>query len=114
MSNIYDKLALTAENMINKYGRSGSLVSIIKSGIDYDPTITESEIAIKMLESRFSTNEIDGTLIKTDDKKFLLAGNITPTIEMELKDGDIKYSIISIIETKPGNKLIISKIQARL
>ena len=100
--------------MVNKYGRSGYLVSIVKSGVDYDPTITEVETEIKILESRFFTNEIDGSLIKLDDKRFLIAGSIIPSIDMKIKDGGKKYSIISIIETKPGNKLIISKIQARL
>lgn len=100
--------------MINKYGRSGYLVSIVKSGVDYDPTITEVETEIKILESRFFTNEIDGSLIKLDDKRFLIAGSILPSIDMKIKDGDKKYSVISIIETKPGDKLIISKIQARL
>ena len=114
MANIYDKAALTAEKMINIYGRSSYLVSVTKSGVDYDPVITETEIEIKLLESRFSINEIDGTLIKTDDKKFLIAGNIAPTIEMKIKDNGKSYSIINIIEAKPGDKLILSKIQARL
>ena len=114
MANIYDKASVTAEKMINKYGRTSYLVSITKSGLDYDPIVTETEIEIKLLESRFSVNEIDGTLIKTDDKKLLIAGNVAPTIEMKIKDSGKKYSIINIIETKPGDKLILSKIQARL
>ena len=114
MANIYDKALSTAEKMINKYGRTSYLVSITKSGVDYDPVITETEVEIKLLESRFSVNEIDGTLIKTDDKKFLIAGSVAPTIEMKIKDNGKSYSIINILETKPGNKLILSKIQARL
>lgn len=107
-------MAFVAEKAINKYGRNSYLVSVTKSGVDYDPIITEVEVAIKLLESRFSINEIDGTLIRSDDKKFLIAGNINPTLEMKIKDNGKSYSIVNIIETKPGDKLILSKIQVRL
>lgn len=100
--------------MINKYGRDCHLVSFIKSGTDYDPDITEELIPCKVLQSIFNTNEIDGTLVRRDDKKFLISSSSSPTIEMNLKDGDKTYSIISLLEVKPGDKLILSKIQARL
>lgn len=99
---------------INKYGRSVNLISIVKSGTDYDPTITETLIPCKMLQSSFLSSEIDGTAIKISDKKFLLAGNIEPTTDMLLKDGDIRYSIVNVFQIKPGPTLILSKIQARI
>lgn len=100
--------------MINKYGRTSYLVSVTKSGVDYDPVITETLISCKALQSIFTTNEIDGTLVKADDKKFLIAGNVNITTDMLLKDGDKKYSIVRIMEVKPGDTLILSKVQARL
>lgn len=114
MTDIYEESKQQAINDINEYGRTVNLVSIAKSGTAYDPVITETLIPCKMLQSNFLAKEIDGTLIKATDKKFLLAGNIEPTTEMLLKDGDIKYSIVNVFYVKPGDTLILSKIQARL
>lgn len=114
MTDIYSRAQSQAERALNKYGRDCHLVSFVKSGTDYDPDITEVLTPCKVLQSIFTTNEIDGTLVRRDDKKFLIGSDHSPTIEMNLKDGDKTYSIISIQEVKPGPTLIMSKIQARL
>lgn len=114
MTDIYSRAQSQAERALNKYGRDCHLVSFVKSGTDYDPDITEVLTPCKVLQSIFTTNEIDGTLVRRDDKKFLIGSDHSPIIEMNLKDGDKTYSIISILEVKPGPTLIMSKIQARL
>lgn len=114
MPDLYDKLSATAERMIEKYGRSVALVSITKSGTDYDPIITETSVNAKMVESRFTSNEVDGTLILSSDKKFIVGSSSNLSIDMKISDNGKKYSIVNIMETRPGSTLILSKIQARL
>ena len=114
MTDIYERPLNQAIKAINKYGRAVNIISLVKSGTDYDPVITETLIPCKMIQSAFTAKEIDGTLIKATDKKFLVAGNIESTTEMLLKDGDIKYSIVNVFQVKPGPTLILSKIQARI
>lgn len=114
MSNIYSKSLEASIGMIEKYGRTMSLVYITQSGSDYDPIIQETTVTAKVLQSIFTTNEIDGTLIKASDKKFLIAGDKEISLDMKIIDGNKKYSIVNILEVQPGSTLILSKVQARL
>ena len=114
MTDIYSRAVIRAEKAIIKHGRNCYLVSFVKSGVDYDPIIIETTTAIKLLQSRFTTNDIDGTLIRADDKKFLIGSLVPITKDMNIRDGSITYSIVNIEEVKPGPTVILYKIQARL
>ena len=115
MTDVYSRAVIQAEKAITKYGRNCYLVSFTMSGVDYDPIITElPPVAIKLLQSRFTTNNIDGTLIRADDKKFLIGSLVPITKDMNIRDGSITYSIVNIEEVKPGPTVILYKIQARL
>lgn len=100
---------------IAEAGRVVDLVSYVNTGPSYDPVMTPVILPdIMAVEKAFKSFEIDGTLVKTGDKRFLIAGDTEPTVNMELHDGGKKYAIKNIEQVKPGDTLILSKVQARL
>ena len=100
---------------IRDSGRPVDLVSYVQTGPSYDPVMTPVVMPdVMALQSSFKSNQIDGTLIKAGDKKFLIAGDVEPTVDMELHDGGKKYEIKAVDQVKPGDTLILSKVQARL
>ena len=114
MTDIYEESKQQAINDINEYGRTINIVSVVYSGTDYDPTITKTNTPVKAVQSFFLSNEIDGTNIKATDKKYLIAGNVTLTTDMKILDGGIEHSIINVLSVKPGDTLVLSKVQARI
>ena len=114
MTDIYEESKQQAINDINEYGRTINIVSVVYSGTDYDPTITKTNTPVKAVQSFFLSNEIDGTNIKANDKKYLIAGDVTVTTDMKILDGGIEHSIINVLSVKPGDTLVLSKVQARI
>ena len=99
---------------IRDSGRPVDLVSYVQTGPSYDPVITPVPESTFAVQSNFRSNQIDGTLILASDKKFLFAGDVTPAIGMSIQDGTKKYEIKNVWQVKPGDTLILSKVQARL
>ena len=100
--------------MIAKYGRQASIISLTKTGTAYNPVISETLTSIFLLQSEYHAKEIDGTLIKTDDKRFLIYSENQITTENKILDNSKKYSIVSIKETMPGSVNLLYEVQARL
>lgn len=113
MSDIYSKLKSTGSRMIQKYGRQIQLIKITKSEADYNPVLSELAVPVYALCSDYNVGEIDGTLIQVDDKKYLLAADIAPSVNDMIQDGDRRLSIIRIKEEKPGNSTVYYEVQAR-
>jgi hypothetical protein len=129
-----------ASKLIAKNGRSMLLVRNINSGSTFDPTITENTAAIVAMQLSYKSNEIDGDIVQREDKLFLVNAAVRPDTNMKIRDlgtgialipvaeqlagfyisGDtgatetsIDYSIISVVEVKPGATTIMYKIQGR-
>lgn len=114
MADLYTRLQNTAKSMIAKYGRQASIISLTKTGTAYNPVISETLTSIFLLQSEYNAKEIDGTLIKTNDKRFLIYSETPISTENKILDNNKKYSIVSIKETMPGSVNILYEVQARL
>lgn len=110
----YDTEKTVAQSMISKFGRDVGIISITKTGTSYNPIISESTISVKALQRNYKANEIDGTLIQSTDKRFLIYSETPITTENKILDNNKKYSVVSIKETMPGPVNIIYEIQVRL
>lgn len=135
------RLAATATRLIAKHGRPLVLVKIDKTGPSFDPVASESVITISGVQLSYAANEIDGNLVRADDKKFLIDASVRIDSDMRIRDlgtgkdivplGDwivgfhefggndtaevvTDYSIISVEEIKPGSTSMIYKVQARI
>lgn len=110
----YDRNVATAVRMIKSRGRAVDLVSYTQTGPAYDPVMTPVSTPTKAVQSNFNSKDVDGTTILSTDLKYLFAGDVEPKKGMDIQDGDKKYSIKNVWQVKPGDTLILSKVQARL
>jgi len=115
MADPYKNFVKLATKMINKYGRSAVLRAEIASGDDWNPTITQTEVPVKVFSSSYSLSEIDGTLIESSDIKFLVDSTVDVETSSKIVDDDGKvYDVISVPIVRPGPTKVMSKVQARL
>lgn len=116
-----DFLELATE-MIGEEGRIVYLVERSNTGSSFDPSYTETETPVKALQTDFSMSEVDGTMVRSDDKKFLIDGIVPIGNAMRIRDkgsdspdSDIEdYSIVYINQLKPGNTVILYEVYARV
>ena len=111
MSYDYSGLANTAQTLIDKFGRDTTLRVNTSSGSEFDPTIVVNDTTIKAVFLSYKTNDVDGTLIKSNDKMLLTYVEVEN--KNEIVDGGHKYEVINVDEVKPGLTPMIYKVQIR-
>jgi hypothetical protein len=107
----YSSLAATAVGLIDKFGRDTTLRTNTVSGTEFDPTIVATDETISAVFMGYKTNEVDGTLIKSNDKMILTYAVID--LKNEIIDGGKKYEVVNVQEVKPGITPMIYKVQLR-
>ncbi|EDW0700492.1 hypothetical protein KV01_004983 [Salmonella enterica subsp. enterica] len=115
----YARLKNRGTALIKKYGYSLSLVRPAKSGIDPatgDRLAGEESLlySVTGIDQQYRQSEIDGTLIKTGDKKILLTAETVPEQGDYLTDGLSRWNIITITPVKPANDVLLYSLQVRL
>ncbi|EJJ4071334.1 hypothetical protein VQ248_004496 [Salmonella enterica] len=115
----YSRLKNRGSALIKKYGYSLSLVRPAKSGIDPatgDRMAGEDSLlySVTGIDQQYRQSEIDGTLIKTGDKKILLTAETAPEQGDYLTDGLYRWNIITITPVKPANDVLLYSLQVRL
>jgi hypothetical protein len=111
----YDRFAQLALNQIADKGRDITLLSRQRGG--YNPLTntmadaSDTTRTVKAVFTDYKAKEIDGTVIKTGDKRCLIAGAVDG--KEILIDGADQYAIINIEAVQPGDTLILSKVQVR-
>lgn len=120
MSDLYTRLAAVALAQIQDKGRT---VTLSTPGTDvYSPSAgtftpgTPTTQTPKALFTNFTLHEIDGDLIRSDDKKCLIAATsltAAPTDKDTITDGGLEYSVLPIEEIKPGDTAILYKLRLR-
>ncbi|EKB5404246.1 hypothetical protein OOP60_004697 [Salmonella enterica] len=115
----YSRLKNRGTALIKKYGYSLSLVRPAKSGIDPatgDRLAGEESLlySVTGIDQQYRQSEIDGTLIKTGDKKILLTAETVPEQGDYLTDGLSQWNIITITPVKPANDVLLYSLQVRL
>lgn len=114
----YTRSATTAAKLIAKFGQAGSFKrTAAGTGPAYDPGdgATTSH-ACTLVDLEYNDHEIDGTLIRTGDKKVFVSTSgvsITPAVSDRLVIGDASYEIMSIKPLAPGGTVVFWEIQAR-
>lgn len=110
----YAKARASSIKGVSENGRNVVLRSFTTSGDDWNPVQVPVDTTVKALQSRFDAKEIDGTLIRTDDKLFLIAGGADIGLAKRLIDGGVDYEVVNVREVKPGAVSILWKVQVRL
>lgn len=115
----YGRLKSTADRLIAKYGRTGTLRRPgTPTGPTYDPTPgTPADYAVTYVVEDYRNGEVDGARILQSDKRLHMAVAslaVTPKTSDTLveTDGSV-YKIIDVKPLQPGAATLLWEIQAR-
>lgn len=109
----YSALEKTARRLIKENGRSMVIRTLVKSGPAHNPVITPSDESIIGVMTEFKNHERDDS-VQRGDKKVIVASGFEINTTMRLVDDSLEYSIIDVLTIKPGTKVIIYILQARI
>jgi hypothetical protein len=99
----------SAEDLINNYGRE--IVFIRKKGATFDPVTgietagTTSRTKARAIIGKFSSKEVDGTLIKAGDKLITFMG-FTPELGDSVEIDRAEYSVPFIDAIAPSGTVL--------
>lgn len=110
----YSNAVATATRLISAYGRSMVLRSTTETGDPWAPVQSNVNTDIIGVSVEFRRSEIDGDVIRTDDKRILINSSVTPTLQDRIIDDSVDYSIVNIREVKPGGSTIFYDLQVRV
>lgn len=108
-----EELARDAIEMIKESGRTVQRRVVTNTGSEFDPTFTSTDTPIQALFTNYSSREIDGTLIKVQDKKMLTTSEVK--LNDCIVDGGVQYQVIPPLkELKPGNVVLLYTVNVRI
>lgn len=113
----YDRSAATADRLIDKYGQQGTICRTENSGQAWNPTPTKADYPCVLVVLSYSAKDIDGTLIKSGDKKVYISAknlNTVPKTTDKLLIQGKENTIISVDELNPAGAVIYYICQCRL
>ena len=113
MSFDYSRIAGTAEKLILNFGRAITVRQTSRSGTAYAPTITNTDTEVTGVGLNFSDAEINGTSIKQGDIKYLIKTSLVIDETSKIVDGGNVYAVVNSEKIKPGDTLVLYKLQAR-
>lgn len=116
---LYARLQQTAQRLIAKYGQSGTITRLERTGgPDYDPVMENVVYPVKLVPMQYLASEIDGTVIQSGDVKLYISSvglSITP------QPGDfasVNGKDYRVINSDPnlydGQTAVVHVVQARI
>lgn len=108
-----DNFGQNIESLVNRIGRDITVSDITNSGSKFDPDQTSSDVTVKAAVFKYHANEVDGSTIQRNDKKFVIASSATILKTSKLVDGGNQYQIISLEQVQPGSELLMYVAQGR-
>lgn len=113
----YSRPQATAERLLTRFGRAGIIRRQgVIGGTPYSPVLGPVDYACTAAVMKFSTNEVDGTRIRADDLKVMVAAAglaITPGTADKLVLGSDVYSIVNAMPLKPADVVVYHQLQCR-
>ncbi len=112
----YDRMAQTANRLIDKYGRSITFRRATLSGSNFNPTVATEDFTATAAIIDYSSREIDGTNILAGDKRALVK---VEDLEIEPQPTDIcfiggvKHKVVQVRPTNPGGTVVMYDVQLR-
>lgn len=114
----YLNFAAVASRQIDDKGRSVGVTyktdGTYNAASDTLSGDTTSTVTVRCLFIEYQQTQIDGSAIRDGDKMVLIAalGNTKPRTGDIIDDGQ-KYTVINVKEVKPGDTVVLYKVQVR-
>lgn len=110
----YARLNATARRLIRQYGKDATLVRLVESGPAHDPTVTETEYTVRMVETGYSLTNRNETLVQVGDKLGIISTEgEAPQFDDKLEIGGERYNIVDLQPLNPGGTVLIHEFTAR-
>ena len=117
MTQLHTNLAKTALQLITKMGKSVTIrtPSITYPVNPYDPVEAVSDETAVAVVEQIRQHEIDGTVIQTGDRKYLVAARdlaVAPAVGSRVVDG-VEMEIVKVEPVSPGGTDIVYSVICR-
>jgi hypothetical protein len=114
----YTKAQATAKRLIKRFGREVTLVITAGSGDAWNPVQSGDTQTLVAAVFDYKNSKIDGTLIKTGDKRLLIStegATIAPDLQHKIAIEDIEdeHSIVDLKPLSPGGTVVYWEAQVR-
>lgn len=118
MTNIYEGLAATTRRQITEKGRA---IILRSPNASFDPAtgiMSESVADIETfgLFTTFDESQIDGTLVRRDDRLVLIAAEglaQVPSAEQQVIDNGEVWQVVAANGVDPGSQPLLYRLQIR-
>ena len=102
------------QSLVDRMGREVTLRSYSSTGPKYDPVLTPTDQTITAAVFDYGADEVDGSIIQSNDKEFIIASTSVVTKQMKLIDRAKEYNIENLEEVEPGNEVLMYIAQGRI
>ena len=112
----YQAALKAAQSGIKDAGRQAVLIRSTVSGDAWAPSSTDAEHPCWIVVTAFRQNLVDGTRIKSTDKRVLVSPEgltIEPCTSDRLKIGAETFAIVNAETVKPADTVLLFKLQVR-
>jgi acyl dehydratase len=116
MSEDWSSVVAEAGQGIGEVGKTATLHTQSNAGTTYDPTVSETPTALTVVQSKFDTREIDGTVIRATDIKLLVSANgaaAGPSVGDFITVDNVRYRVEMVWPVAPGDTVLMWKVQLR-
>lgn len=114
----YARAQATAERLIENFGHTATLIqqgAETPSADPRNPTIGDPTLfPIKVVRTMFKANEVDGTLIRADDVKFIVAATgARPRAADRIAFDGLAHQIHAVTELNPAGTRVLFTVHCR-
>ncbi|NKC29145.1 hypothetical protein [Brucella ciceri] len=112
----YARSVQTANRLIDKFGQIGAIRRTETSGDPWDPGTSDTDYPCTLVALDYNQKDVDGTLIKSTDKKVYVATKgltIQPTTTDKVIIGGIVSTIVQAKPLNPAGMIVYFELQAR-
>lgn len=113
----YARSVQTANRLIDKFGQTGAIRRTETSGDPWDPSTSDTDYPCTLVALDYDQKDVDGTLIKSTDKKVYVAVAglpIQPTTTDKVIIGGVVSAIVQAKPLNPAGTVVYWMLQARV
>lgn len=112
----YERSQGTTNRLIDKFGQTGAIRRTQTSGDPWNPGTSDTDYPCTLVALDYDQKDVDGTLIKSTDKKVYVATKgltIQPTTTDKVIIGGVVSTIVEAKPLNPAGTVVFWELQVR-